>query len=52
MIRSLKIGAPGYDDVKADCVELVAEYIIGPLVYLINLSLSDGYFPDELNLAK
>ena len=50
--KSLKNGAPGCDDVTAECLKFAIENMIEPLTYLINFSFRDGRFPDELKIAK
>ena len=50
---SLKSGStPGYDDTKPDAVKFVTHLTAYPLVYIFNLSMSTGIFPDQLKLVK
>ena len=48
----LKNGAPGCDDVPANPIKNVLDDILNPLVHICQLSLNQGYFPEELKLAK
>ena len=52
MIQGLKNSAPGHDDITADALRLCLPSITSPLVYILNLSLSQGVFPDELKIAN
>ena len=52
MIKGLKNSAPGHDDITADALRLCLPSITSPLVYILNLSLSQGVFPDELKIAN
>lgn len=52
IIRSLKDGAPGYDEITAKVLKSSVPSIVEPLCYLCNLSLSEGVFPQELKLAN
>ena len=52
IISQLNNSAAGYDGLPASIMkQLVSAYII-PLTYKINLSIVQGYFPDEMKLAK
>ena len=52
MIQGLKNSAPGHDDITADALRLCLPSITSPLVYILNLSLSQGVFPDELKIVN
>ena len=52
MIQGLKNSAPGHDDITADALRLCLPSITSPLVYILNLSLTQGVFPDELKIAN
>ena len=52
IIDSLKNSAPGYDGITASILKLCKNIIIGPLVHLCNLSLTQGIFPDSLKIAN
>ena len=52
IIKSLKNGAPGYDEINNKILQLSVTPIIGPLSFLCNRSLTEGVFPSELKLAN
>ena len=52
MIKSINDGAPGWDNMPACVLKKNLNCIAKPLTHLINLSLTNGYFPDELKLAN
>ena len=52
MVQGLKKSAQGHDDITADALRLCLPSITSPLVYILNLSLSQGVFPDELKIAN
>ena len=52
IVLALKDSACGYDKLDPKCVKLSCPYIINPLLYICNLSFSQGVFPQELKLAK
>ena len=52
IIKSLKNGAPGYDEINIKILQLSVTPIIGPLSFLCNRSLTEGVFPSELKLAN
>ena len=52
IIKNLNDGAPGHDDITAKCIKFISNNILEPLVFLTNLSFTDGIFPDELKIAK
>ena len=51
-INSLKNASAGWDNIPTFVVKKVSKHIIRPLTYLINKSIEQGIFPDELNVAK
>ena len=51
-INSLKNSSPGWDNIPTLIAKQVIHWYIKPLVFLINQSLIEGVFPDELKLAK
>ena len=52
IIQSLKHSSPGWDGMPAHiCIPPVDLYI-KPLTFIINNSMSEGIFPDEMKLAK
>ena len=52
MIYELKNSAPGPDIITAEALRLCLSSITSPLVYILNLSLSEGVFPEELKIAN
>lgn len=42
----------GYDEIPVTLLKYVAAEISMPLVYIINLSLSNGIFPEQLKIAQ
>ena len=52
MIKSLKNGSPGIDNICAKPIKYVEDLIIHPLRYVCQLSLSQGCFPHELKISK
>ena len=52
ILKSLKNGAAGYDELNACLLKHISPFITEPLKYLSNLSLSEGIFPTELKLAN
>ena len=52
IINSLKEGAPGADSITANVLKCVLNYIVNPLTHICQLSLSQGYFPSDLKIAK
>ena len=52
IIKDLKNGASGCDDITAFVLKDTRQSINIPVCYLCNLSLSEGVFPNELKLAN
>ena len=52
MTQGLKKSAPVHDDIATEALTLRLPSITYPLVYILNLSLSQGVFPDELKIAN
>ena len=52
IINYLKNTATGYDDISAIILKLAVEYVVNPLVYICNLSFTEGIFPDQLKPAN
>ena len=52
VINTLKKSAPGNDEMPASILKQCIETYIDPLTYLVNLSINQGIFPDELKIAK
>ena len=51
-INSLKNASAGWDNIPTFVVKKVLKHIIRPLTYLVNKSIEQGIFPDELKVAK
>ena len=43
---------PGWDGVKVSLIKEVQEFLVVPLTQVINLSFSQGVFPDDLKTAR
>ena len=52
LIPSLKEAAAGYDGLRSSILKLSLPHISSPLIYVINLSLIEGIFPDEMKIAN
>ena len=52
IIKSLKDGAPGHDEIIAHIMKCCSHHIELPLVHTCNLSLNEGIFPQEMKLAN
>ena len=52
MISNLKDSSAGWDDIHAKVLKQTAHLYIPILVHLINLSLCEGVFPQQLKLAR
>ena len=52
IIMNLKNSSRGWDIINAHVVKQTYSSYIEPLLHILNLSLSQGYFPNELKIAK
>ena len=52
LINSLKYKGSGPASIPLDMLKLVADIIVFPLCFILNLSFSSGIFPDALKIAK
>jgi hypothetical protein len=53
IINDLKTNSScGWDDISPKVIKFCHFHIVDSLVYIVNLSLSQGVFPDQLKLAK
>ena len=53
IINSLRSGtAAGYDNIPISALKDSVDLISGPLAHIINLSISSGYFPDNMKIAR
>ena len=51
LIQFLKEAAAGYDGLRSSILKLSLPHISSPLTYVINLSLIEGIFRDEMKIA-
>ena len=51
-ILSLKNSNSGFDELPASIAQQCKDNYVGPLTYILNMSLIEGIFPSELKLAK
>ena len=51
IIKQLKDGAPGKDGITSLSLKLVSDFIVKPITRTVNLSFSQGVFPNELKIA-
>ena len=52
IIRSLKNVSPGHDGIQASVVKDTYPLFLNPLTHVLNLSISQGFFPKEMKLAQ
>ena len=52
VISSLNNSSAGYDEMPASILKKCIDEYITPITYLVNLSIRQGTFPNELKLAK
>jgi len=52
IILSLKTASSGFDGIHSDVIKKTYLSFILPLTHVLNLSLSQGFFPDYLKIAK
>ena len=52
IVLSLKEGAPGIDEITSKALKYVIDHVVSPISHVCRLSLIQGYFPQELKLAK
>ena len=52
IIEKLKNCCSSWDGIKPNIIKQTYSGIIGPLHYIINLSLDKGHVPDELKIAN
>ena len=51
IIKQLKDGAPRKDGITSLSLKLVSDFIVKPITRIVNLSLSQGVFTQELKIA-
>jgi hypothetical protein len=52
IIKSLNDSAAGPDGISSEIIKQSLQYIAPPLTHIVNLSLQQGVFPDEMKVAK
>ena len=52
IMKALKNGSPGIDDICAKPIKYISDINVIPLSYICQLSLTQGCFPNELKVAK
>ena len=53
IVRKLKTNkAPGYDGIDNIILKHIINYMLDPLVFLLNLSLQSGKVPSDMKIAK
>ena len=52
VVRTLNNSSPGWDELQPKLFKSHLELYLKPLTYLINVSIKQGIFPDELKIAK
>jgi len=52
IIHELKDSSCGYDEISARVIKDTYHIYLTPLIHLINLSLAQGVFPNELKIAR
>ena len=48
----LKNSSPGWDNFQSNVIKDTSDLLLLPLTHLLNLSITQGVFPDELKIAK
>ena len=52
IVKSLKLNSSGVDGLSLRAFKAIMHYILPPLLFIINLTLEKGCFPDQLKAAK
>ena len=52
LMKDMKNSAPGHDGITLNVLKLSLSSIKTPLTHILNLSLSEGVFPEELKIAN
>ena len=52
IISNLKDGSCGWDDISSSIVKSTYENFISPLTHIMNISILQGVFPNEMKIAK
>jgi hypothetical protein len=48
----LKIASAGYDGIHAKVIKATFREFLKPLTHVLNLSITQGFFPDSMKIAK
>ena len=52
IIRALKDSATGHGEISSQFLKLALNFIVDPLTHICNMSLTEGAFPDTLQVAN
>ena len=52
IVSSLKNNATGFHEINAEYLKMSMAFVANPLVYICNMSLSEGVFPTQLKIAN
>ena len=52
IVSSLKNNATGFDEINAEYLKMSMVFVANPLVYICNMSFSEGVFPTQLKIAN
>ena len=52
IIMYLNNSIPGWDNFQSNVIKDTSDLLLLPLTHLLNLSITQGVFPDELKIAK
>jgi len=52
IIKQMKVSSPGWDSVSSKVIKNTYHHFLKPLVYILNLSLTQGAVPNELKIAR
>lgn len=52
IIRNLKEDSSGWDDISASMIKKTFTSFIEPLTHILNISIINGVFPNELKIAR
>ena len=52
VVLTLRNSSPGWDEISAGIYKSYIDWYIKPLTFIINTSINQGIFPDELKTAK
>ena len=52
MINNLEESSPGWDAISPKLLKYILPCILKPMVRILNISLEEGVFPDEMKIAR